>query len=72
MFHSMEWILNCYFIIKIVAVFINVNSMLQVSFNLAVLLGYLNVLSEYIDAISMQHCICIGDLAPAPDSAAFK
>ena len=29
------------------------------------LLGYLTVLLEYIDALSMQHGICIGDLAPA-------
>ena len=30
------------------------------------LLEYLTVLLEYIDALSMQHSICIGDLAPAP------
>ena len=39
--------------------------MLFVSFNLIALLGYLTVLLEYINALSVQHGICIGDLAPA-------
>ena len=33
---------------------------------LAILLEYLTVLLEYIDALSMQHGICIGGLSPAP------
>ena len=37
----------------------------NISFNLIALLEYVTVLLEYIDALSMQHGICIGDLAPA-------
>ena len=46
-----------------------------VSFSLTALLEYLTVIKEYIDALAMQHGICIGDLAPAPltpGSAAFE
>ena len=35
-------------------------------FDLIALLRYLTVLLEYINALSMQHGICIADLAPAP------
>ena len=33
---------------------------------LAILLEYLTVLLEYIDALSIKHGICIGGLSPAP------
>ena len=36
-----------------------------------VLLGYLTVLLEYIDELSMQHGICMGELAPAPLTPRF-